>query len=100
MPMTPSTVSHIELVPRCTGTHRWRWHRDKEQGLAMNRLLFRRIVCAVDLSDQSASSLKRAVHLAHLHGAQLLGIHATNRRLATTEYAQRTVTDADRKSVV
>jgi hypothetical protein len=38
----------------------------------MNRVLFRRIVCAVDLSDQSGSSLKRAVHLAYLHGGELL----------------------------
>ena len=59
----------------------------------MNRVLFRRIVCAVDLSDQSVSSLKRALQLAHLHGSELLVVHVTNGRLATTESAQRTVTD-------
>ena len=34
------------------------------------------------------------MHLAHLHGGELLVVHVTNRRLATTESAQRTVTDA------
>jgi len=60
----------------------------------MNRVLLRQIVCAVDLSDRSVSSLKRAVQLAHLHGGELFVVHVTNGRLATTESAQRTVTDA------
>ena len=60
----------------------------------MNRVLLQRIVCAVDLSDQSAATLKRAVHLAHLHGGELLVVHVTNRRLATNVSAQRTITDA------
>jgi hypothetical protein len=42
----------------------------------MKRVLFRRIVCAVDLSDQSVPSLK----LAHLHGGHRL---ATRRRPAS-----------------
>ena len=38
----------------------------------MNRVLLRRIVCAVDLFDQSVSSFKRALELADLHGAELV----------------------------
>jgi nucleotide-binding universal stress UspA family protein len=60
----------------------------------MNRILFRRIVVAVDLSDQSVPSLKRALQLAHLHGGALFAVHVTDGRLAATEAAQRTVTDA------
>ncbi len=60
----------------------------------MSRVLFRRIVCAVDLSDQSAPGLKRAVQLAHLHGGELLVVHVANAHLATTEATQRAVTDA------
>ena len=59
----------------------------------MNRVLFRRIVCAVDLSDQSVPSLKRALQLAHLHGGELLIIHVANEDRAATESTQRSVTD-------
>jgi hypothetical protein len=37
----------------------------------MNRVLLRRIVCAVDLPEQSVRRLKRALQLAHLHGGEL-----------------------------
>jgi nucleotide-binding universal stress UspA family protein len=60
----------------------------------MNRVLLRRIVCAVDLSGRSVSSLKRAMQLAHVHGGELFVVHVTNVRLAITESAQRTVSDA------
>ena len=60
----------------------------------MNRVLLRRIVCAVDLSDQSALSLKRALELALLHGGELFVVHVTNERFEPTESATRSVTDA------
>jgi nucleotide-binding universal stress UspA family protein len=60
----------------------------------MNRVLLRRIVCAVDLSDQSVPSLKRALHLAHLHGAELLVVHVTNAQLVSTRSARESVADA------
>jgi hypothetical protein len=58
----------------------------------MNRVLLRRIVCAVDLSEQSVPSLKRALQLAHLHGGELFVAHVTNGRLASTESETRKVT--------
>ncbi len=60
----------------------------------MNRVLLRRIVCAVDLSEQSVRSLKRALQLAHLHGGELFVAHVTNGRLASTDSATRKVTEA------
>ena len=60
----------------------------------MNRVLLRRIVCAVDLSEQSVPSLKRALQLAHLHGGELFVAHVTNGRLASTESETRKVTEA------
>lgn len=60
----------------------------------MNRVLLRRIVCAVDLSDRSVPSLKRALQLAHLHGGELFVVHVTNGRLASPESEKRRVTDA------
>ena len=60
----------------------------------MNRILLRRIVCAVDLSDRSAPSLNRALQLARLHGGELFVVHVTNAGLASTESAKRSVTDA------
>jgi nucleotide-binding universal stress UspA family protein len=53
----------------------------------MNRIVLRRIVCAVDLSDQSVPGVKRALHLAHLHGAELRVIHVTNAGLVSSESA-------------
>lgn len=60
----------------------------------MNRVLLRRIVCAVDLSEQSVPSLKRALQLANLHGGELFVAHVTNGRLASTESDTRKVTEA------
>ena len=60
----------------------------------MNRVVFRRIVCAVDLSDQSVPSLKRALQLAYVYGGELFVVHVTNGGRAATKSAQRTVTDA------
>lgn len=60
----------------------------------MNRILLRRIVSAVDLSDRSVPTLKRALQLAYLHGGELLVVHVTNGRLASTESETQRVTDA------
>ena len=60
----------------------------------MNRVVLRRIVCAVDLSDRSAASLKRALQLARLHGGELFVVHVAELRLASTDSARRSVTDA------
>jgi hypothetical protein len=60
----------------------------------MNRVLFRRIVCAVDLSEQPVPSLKRALQLAHLHGGELFVAHVTTGQLASTESDTRRVTEA------
>jgi nucleotide-binding universal stress UspA family protein len=60
----------------------------------MNRVLLRRIVCAVDLSEQSVRSLKRAFQLAHLHGGELFVAHVTNGRLASTDSATKKVAEA------
>ena len=49
----------------------------------MNRALPRRIVCAVDLSDRSVPSLKRALQLAPLHGAELFVVHVANAGVAS-----------------
>ena len=92
-PTMPSTAPHIGSDRRCADAYLWRREPDKEQGLSMTRVVFRRIVCAVDLSDQAAPSLERALQLAQLHGGELLVVHVTNGRLAT-ESDRRTVTDA------
>ena len=60
----------------------------------MNRILLRRIVSAVDLSDRSVPTLNRALQLAYLHGGELLVVHVTNGRLGSTESEQQRVTDA------
>jgi nucleotide-binding universal stress UspA family protein len=60
----------------------------------MTRILLRRIVCAVDLSDRSVPTLKRALQLAHLHGGELFVVHVTNGRHASTESEMRKATDA------
>lgn len=60
----------------------------------MGRILLRRIVSAVDLSDRSAPTLRRALQLAYLHGGELFVVHATNARLAATESERKKVTDA------
>jgi nucleotide-binding universal stress UspA family protein len=59
----------------------------------MNRVVLRRIVCAVDLSDRSVASLKRALQLARLHDGELFVVHVAEQRLASIESARRT-TDA------
>src|SRR5688572_5627698 len=60
----------------------------------MNRVLFQRVVCAVDLSDQSAPVLRRALALVQLHGGELFVVHVTHERLESTESAKRSVTGA------
>ena len=60
----------------------------------MNRVLFQRVVCAVDLSDQSAPVLRRALELVKLHGGELFVVHVTTERLKSTESANTIVTDA------
>lgn len=60
----------------------------------MNRILLRRIVSAVDLSDRSVPTLTRALQLARLHGGELFAVHVTNGRLASGESGTRNVTDA------
>ena len=60
----------------------------------MNRVLFRQIICAVDLSGQSASLVKNAMQVASLHDSELLVVHVTHGRLETTESTQRAATDA------
>ena len=61
----------------------------------MNRVLLRRIVCAVDLSEQSVPILMRALQLADVHGSELLVVHMTKRDLASNESAPPAgVTDA------
>jgi nucleotide-binding universal stress UspA family protein len=71
-----------------------RFRPDKDQKvLTMNRVVLRRIVCAVDLSDRSVASLKRALQLARLHDGELFVVHVAEQRLASIESARRT-TDA------
>ena len=60
----------------------------------MNRILLRRVVSAVDLSDRSVPTLKRALQLAYLHGGELFVVHVTNGGLASTEAEKRRVADA------
>lgn len=55
----------------------------------MNRVLLRRIVAAVNLSDRSVPTLQRALQLAYLHGGELSVVHATNGRRASTEAETR-----------
>jgi nucleotide-binding universal stress UspA family protein len=60
----------------------------------MNRILLRRVVSAVDLSDRSIPTLKRALQLAYLQGGELFVVHVTNGRLASAESKKRRVTDS------
>ena len=60
----------------------------------MDRVVLRRIVCAVDLSDRSGPSLKRALQLARVHGAELFVVHVAEQRLASIETARRNITTA------
>ena len=60
----------------------------------MNRVLLRRIVCAVDLSDQSMPSFRRALELAELHGGELFVLHVRNGRFDTAESSEGHVVDA------
>jgi nucleotide-binding universal stress UspA family protein len=60
----------------------------------MNRILLRRIVSAVDLSDRSAPLLRRALQLAYLHGGELFVVHVTNPRRASTASDRKRVADA------
>ena len=60
----------------------------------MNRVVLQRIVCAVDLSDRSMASLKRALQLARLHGGELFVVHVAEQRLASIDSARRSITDA------
>ena len=60
----------------------------------MSRVLLRRVVSAVDLSDRSVPTLKRALQLAYLHSGELFVVHVTNGQLAATEPEKRRVTDA------
>src|SRR5687768_13025347 len=60
----------------------------------MNRILLRRIVSAVDLSERSLPLLKRALQLAYLHSGELFVAHVTSGSLAPTESERRRVTDA------
>ena len=60
----------------------------------MTRVLFRRIVCAVDLTDRSTPILRRAVQFAQLHGGELLVVHVTNATRASADSTQRSTTDA------
>ena len=55
----------------------------------MNRILLRQIVSAVDLSDRSVPTLKRALQLAYLHGGELFVVHVTNGRSASAESETR-----------
>lgn len=41
----------------------------------MQRVLLRKIVCAVDLSDRSVATLTRALNLARPHGAEVVALH-------------------------
>ena len=59
----------------------------------MNRVVLRRIVCAIDLSDRSVASLKRALQLARLHDGELFVVHVAEHRFASIESARR-ITDA------
>jgi nucleotide-binding universal stress UspA family protein len=43
----------------------------------------------VDLSDRSVPALKRALHLAHLHGGKLLVVHVTDPRSVSGQPAQQ-----------
>ena len=60
----------------------------------MSRVLLRRVVSAVDLSDRSVPTLKSGLQLAYLHSGELFVVHVTNGRLASTESEKRRVTDA------
>ena len=60
----------------------------------MDRVVLRRIVCAVDLSERSVPSLKQALQLARLHRSELLVVHVAEQWDARTESARRKVTDA------
>ena len=60
----------------------------------MSRVLLRRVVSAVDLSDRSVPTLKRALQLAYLHSGELFVVHVTNGALGSTESEKRRVTDA------
>ena len=60
----------------------------------MKRVLLRRIVCAVDLSERSVSTLKRALQFARLHGGELLVVHVSNVWLGSPGSAEQNVTDA------
>ena len=60
----------------------------------MDRVVLRRIVCAVDLSERSVPSLKEALQLARLHRSELLVVHVAEQWFASTDSARRKVTDA------
>jgi nucleotide-binding universal stress UspA family protein len=60
----------------------------------MTRVLLRRIVCAVDLSDRSAPLLRHALQLAQLHGGKLIVVHVTNATRASADSTQLSATDA------
>ena len=60
----------------------------------MNRVLLRRIVSAVDFSERTVATLKRALQLAYLHGGELFVVHVTNGRGASPGSETRRVTSA------
>ena len=59
----------------------------------MTRILFRRIVCAVDGSDRSGAVLARTLALARVHDAEVTVVHVSDRPRVQPGSVQRTTGD-------
>ena len=59
----------------------------------MTRILFRRIVCAVDGSDRSGAVLARTLALARVHDAEVTVVHVSDRPRVQPGSVQRTTDD-------
>jgi nucleotide-binding universal stress UspA family protein len=59
----------------------------------MQRVHLRKIMCAVDLSDRSVATLRRAWNLARLHGAEVVALHVSETPPVPPGAVQRSAAD-------